>query len=74
MKLISHRRNINGPNELTENTEECILYTINLGFDCEIDLWLVNQQIFWDMMDQIIRQRLIVSFNIRIIYGVIVKC
>ena len=37
MKLIAHRGNINGPCE-RENSPEYILETINLGYDCEIDV------------------------------------
>jgi hypothetical protein len=42
MKFIAHRGNINGPNSRLENNPEYILNTINLGFDCEVDVRLVD--------------------------------
>lgn len=38
MKIISHRGNLNGPDETIENTECAIDHAISLGFDVEIDL------------------------------------
>ena len=42
MKLIAHRGNINGPNPEMENNPEYILNTLSLGYDCEIDVHLIN--------------------------------
>lgn len=39
MIIISHRGNINGPNTL-ENHPDQIKSVLNLGFDCEVDLWV----------------------------------
>jgi len=39
MYLISHRGNINGPNQELENSPSQIDNVISKGFDCEIDLW-----------------------------------
>jgi len=47
MRLISHRGNLNGPNESCENDPKYIDEAIDLGFDVEIDIWLVdNKYIF----------------------------
>lgn len=41
MKIISHRGNVEGPNEQTENTVGAIEVVVNiLNFDCEVDLWV----------------------------------
>lgn len=45
-KLIAHRGNINGVNLDKENSQPYIEDSINKGFDCEIDIWLVNKKIF----------------------------
>jgi len=39
MKIISHRGNLKGVNKDTENNPDQILKCLQLGFDCEIDLW-----------------------------------
>lgn len=46
MKLISHRGNLNGPNKEHENKPEYILNTIKFGFDCEIDVRYLNNELF----------------------------
>jgi hypothetical protein len=43
MKIIAHRGNIHGPCKKEENTEEAISFAINMGFDCEIDVWIVGE-------------------------------
>lgn len=45
MKLISHRGNINGPNIL-ENNPNYIDDTLNICYDVEIDIWLIDNQIY----------------------------
>ena len=42
MKLIAHRGNIKGPNPSLENTPSYIHEALSLGFDAEIDVWLLN--------------------------------
>lgn len=42
MRLISHRGNINGKNELLENNPSYIDIAIKEGYDVEIDLWIDN--------------------------------
>lgn len=42
MKIIAHRGNISGPDPRTENKPETIEAAIRKGFDCEIDVWLIN--------------------------------
>ena len=44
--IIAHRGNVNGPDPKTENREDTIVKAINLGFDCEIDVWKVNGQLW----------------------------
>ena len=44
--LISHRGNINGANTDRENTTIAVNEAINKGYDCEIDLWAVENDIF----------------------------
>lgn len=46
MLIIAHRGNLNGPNRATENKEETIAAALAAGFDCEIDVWKVND-ILW---------------------------
>ena len=46
MKLISHRGNTNGKNPLLENKPDYIIYAINQGYDCEIDVWINNSKLF----------------------------
>ena len=42
MKIISHRGNLVGPKSCQENAPLSINKAIELGFDCEIDLWVDN--------------------------------
>jgi hypothetical protein len=46
MRIISHRGNLNGPNPSTENREETIITAIQYGFECEIDVWLINGRLW----------------------------
>lgn len=46
MKLIAHRGLINGPNKLLENHPFQIASSINYGYDCEIDLWMVEHTLY----------------------------
>jgi hypothetical protein len=46
MKLIAHRGNINGPNKELENSPNQILNTLSLGYDCEIDVHLINNNLY----------------------------
>lgn len=43
MKIISHRGNINGPVEETENNPNQIQLCIDLGYDVEVDLRMKNE-------------------------------
>jgi hypothetical protein len=42
MKLIAHRGLVDGPNYDLENTPDQIKKSIDNGYDCEIDVWYVN--------------------------------
>ena len=46
MLLISHRGNIEGPNSQLENHPTRIDSAINLGYDCEIDVRIVDNKIY----------------------------
>jgi hypothetical protein len=46
MILISHRGNINGPNQLEENKPSYIDDTLFKGFEVEIDIWKINSKLF----------------------------
>ena len=45
MKIIAHRGNLNGPSS-SENAPVQIDSCINLGIDCEIDVWLIDDIFF----------------------------
>ena len=42
MKLIAHRGLFNGPDVDLENRPEQIEVALKSGYDCEVDLWVVN--------------------------------
>ncbi len=46
MKLIAHRGNINGPNEEHENAPSYILSAIHQGYEVEIDVWRIDDQLY----------------------------
>ena len=46
MKLISHRGNIKGREIENENDPQYIYEALDLGFDCEIDVWFENNQFY----------------------------
>jgi hypothetical protein len=45
--LIAHRGNISGPNPETENTISQLLYAIKMGFDVEVDVWVVEGKMYF---------------------------
>ena len=45
-KLIAHRGNIYGPNKTDENKIEYIINAINNKYDCEIDIWKIDNNLF----------------------------
>jgi hypothetical protein len=45
MKIIAHRGLVSGPSDL-ENTPEQILSALDLGFDCEIDLRVIDDSFY----------------------------
>jgi hypothetical protein len=47
MKIIAHRGNLNGPNPNTENHYSYIQTAIDLGFDVEVDVWVLDNKIFF---------------------------
>jgi len=46
MIFIAHRGLTQGPNSEIENSPDLILESISQGFECEIDLWIINQKIY----------------------------
>ena len=46
MKLIAHRGLTNGPDVNLENKPEQIKLSLKEGFDCEIDLWVENSELW----------------------------
>lgn len=46
MILISHRGNIDGPNEVRENSPYYIMEAIAMGYNVEVDVWY-TQDFFW---------------------------
>jgi hypothetical protein len=47
MKIISHRGNVDGKNIEMENSFEYLQSAIDLGFDVEVDLWIINNIIYF---------------------------
>ena len=46
MILISHRGNLKGPRSCVENYPDSIMNALSHGYDCEIDVWKVNDLYF----------------------------
>lgn len=46
MILISHRGNLNGPEPAKENTEKQISLAISLGYEVEVDVWVLKNKIY----------------------------
>lgn len=46
MIFISHRGNIEGPNEKNENDPKYIIEALNSGYDVEVDVWFNDQGFF----------------------------
>ena len=46
MKIISHRGNLEGPDLATENSPAQIEKCIELGFECEVDLRIHNEELY----------------------------
>jgi hypothetical protein len=44
--LISHRGNINGKNEKLENSPSYVKKALDLGYDVEVDVWVVNDKFY----------------------------
>jgi len=46
MRLISHRGNLNGKLPENENHPDYIDEAIHAGYDVEVDVWMVNNELF----------------------------
>ena len=46
MKLIAHRGLTHGPDKHVENSPYQICRALSMGFDCEVDLWVKDQEFF----------------------------
>lgn len=44
--FIAHRGNVYGKNESCENSPNYIMKALNLGFDVEIDVWVIADKIY----------------------------
>lgn len=49
MILISHRGNLYGENFLDENNPSYIDVAISKGYDVEVDVWCIKENIFLDI-------------------------
>ena len=63
MKYIAHRGLTDGPNSSLENCPEQLLKSLAEGFDCEVDLRVINDELFlghdspdWPIDEQFITQ------------------
>ncbi len=45
MRIIAHRANLNGPDTKGENSLEAIDKCFDLGFEVELDIWLVEKKL-----------------------------
>ena len=46
MILVSHRGNLSGPDPDKENNPTQINKTLDLGYDCEVDLWIKDDVLY----------------------------
>ena len=46
MKIIAHRANINGPSSKNENQKSSIKNCLDLGYDVEIDIRLIDDKLY----------------------------
>ena len=46
-RVISHRGNINGPNELEENRPDIVTKRLGEGYQVEVDVWYHNNQFYF---------------------------
>lgn len=46
MILISHRGNLDGPDPFLENTKDYIIEALHRGYNCEIDVWYLNNNFY----------------------------
>jgi hypothetical protein len=46
MRFISHRGNLSQKNSALENRPSQIQKVIQLGYDCEVDLWLLEERLY----------------------------
>jgi hypothetical protein len=47
MRKFAHRGNINGPNYETENSPLAVELAIQQGYDCEVDLWVLDGRLYF---------------------------
>ena len=45
MRWIAHRGNTDGPCPETENTTAAVVRALEMGFDCEVDVWVVGDAV-----------------------------
>ena len=46
MKLIAPRGNTTGPDTERENNPEYLIHAVDKGYDCEVDVWVIEDKIW----------------------------
>ena len=72
-KLISHRGNISGPNISLENDPTYILEALSLGYDCEVDVWLVKKELYLGHDEPTYKTSIEFLSSMKNLYGCIAK-
>ena len=72
-KLISHRGNISGPNISLENDPTYILEALSLGYDCEVDIWLVEKELYLGHDEPTYKTSMEFLSGMKNLYGCIAK-
>ena len=63
--LIAHRGNITGANPEKENTIKYLLKALDEGFECELDLWFIDNGFYLghDSPDEIIDEDFLLKYS-----------
>lgn len=65
MILISHRGNINSKKPELENSPEYIRKVIELGYECEVDVWYKDSKLFLghDKPEYLLEETLLIEYS-----------
>lgn len=65
MILISHRGNINSKKPELENSPEYIRKAIELGYECEVDVWYKDNELFLghDKPEYLLEETLLIEYS-----------